>query len=125
MQDQGNGITVGIVSSLKDDENLGRIRVRYPVLDDEESEMARVATLMAGGDRGSRFLPEPGDEVLIAFEQNDPRRPYVVGSLWSTADRPPEDDGDQEANNRRFIKSRAGALIGFDDKAGSERVTVV
>ena len=125
MENSRNGIVIGVVSSLKDDENLGRVRVRYPLLEDEESEMARVATLMAGNGRGSVFLPDPGDEVLIAFEHNDSRRPYIVGSLWSTVDRPPEGDGDQEANNRRFFVSRSGAEIGFDDKNNAEKVTIV
>jgi uncharacterized protein involved in type VI secretion and phage assembly len=125
MCDGPNGIVVGVVTSLKDDERLGRVRVRYPHLEDQPSEMARLATVMAGPDRGSFFVPEPGDEVLIAFEHNDPRRPYVVGSLWSKVDPPPAGDGDPEANNLRFIRSRSGAVIRFDDTQGAEKIEIV
>ena len=120
-----NGIVVGVVTSLKDDEGLGRVRVRYPQLEDQESEMARMATVMAGPDRGSFFLPEPGDEVLVAFECGNPRRPYIVGCLWNKVDQPPPGDGDQEANNHRFIRSRSGAIIRFDDKPGAEKIELI
>jgi phage baseplate assembly protein gpV len=53
---------------------------------------ARVATLSAGPDRGTWFVPEVGDEVLVAFEAGDPHRPYVLGSLWNANARPPETD---------------------------------
>jgi uncharacterized protein involved in type VI secretion and phage assembly len=118
-------VVVGVVTSLQDDERLGRVRVRYPHLEDQVSEMARVATLMAGPGRGSVFIPEVEDEVLIALEHGDPRRPYVVGALWSKVDQPPAGDGDQEANNHRFIRSRSGAVIRFDDKSGGERIEII
>jgi uncharacterized protein involved in type VI secretion and phage assembly len=120
-----NGVVVGIVTSLKDEEQLGRVKVRYPHLEDQVSEMARLATLMAGPNRGSLFLPDVDDEVLIAFEHGNVRRPYVVGSLWSTVDQPPAGDGDQKANNHRLIRSRSGAVIRFDDKSGAEKIEVV
>ena len=41
--------------------------------------------------RGVLQFPEPGDEVLVAFEHGDPSRPYVVGMLWdSKSGAPPE-----------------------------------
>jgi uncharacterized protein involved in type VI secretion and phage assembly len=88
-----NGIVVAIVDDLNDQDDLGRVRVRYPHLNDEISDWARVATPMGGKGRGLFFRPEKNDEVLVAFELGDPRRPYIVGGLWSKADPPPEDDG--------------------------------
>lgn len=125
MCDGSTGVIVGIVSSLKDDERLGRVRVRFPHLEDQVSEMARLATLMAGPDRGSLFLPEVDDEVLVAFEHGDVRRPYIVGSLWNKVDAPPEGDGDQQANNHRMIRSRSGAVIRFDDGQGAEKIELI
>ena len=120
-----NGIVIGIVDSLDDDEGLGRIKVRYPHLDDQLSEWARLATPMGGKDRGLFFRPEKEDEVLVAHEQGDPTRPYIVGSLWSKTDPPPADDGKKVDNNWRFFRSRAGHLLKFDDTQGAERVEIV
>ena len=120
-----NGIVIGVVASLEDPENIGRVRVTFPHLQNQQSAWARLATLMGGADRGTRFVPEAGDEVLVALEQGDPRRPYVLGALWSTADRPPPDDGNQAQNNWRSIKSRSGHILRFDDTAGAEKVEII
>ena len=45
---------------------------------------------MAGKGRGLFYLPEVGDEVLVAFEHGDIRRPYVIGSLYNGSDKPRE-----------------------------------
>lgn len=120
-----NAIVVGIVDDLNDPEGLGRVRVRYPNYDDQRSNWARIATPMAGRDRGLRYAPEKGDEVLVAHEQGDKRRPYILGALWSSSDPPPSDDGDPVANNLRQIVSRSGHRITLDDTAGAEKVDVV
>ena len=120
-----NGVVIGIVSSLEDPENIGRVRVTFPHLNNQESSWARLATLMAGADRGTHFIPEVGDEVLVVFEQGDPRRPYIIGCLWSSTDTPPEDDGNQADNNWRHIKSRSGHILRFDDTDGAEKVEII
>lgn len=120
-----NGIMVGIVKNLEDPDNLGRVRVTYPQLDDQESQWARLVTPMAGAERGMFFRPEKDDEVLVAFEKGDPRRPYILGGLWSTVDAPPADDGNAKENNWRFIKSRSGHLLKFDDTSGSEKIEII
>ncbi len=124
------GVVIGVVSNNKDDDGLGRVKVTFPWLsEDEESNWARVATLMAGYDsqkslkRGTFFLPEVGDEVLVAFEHGDINRPYVIGALWNGVDKPPlaNDDG---KNNVRLIQSRSGHVITLDDTDGSEKIEV-
>ena len=124
-QHRANGILIGIVSSLEDKQNLGRVTVKYPYLGDQESDQARLATLMAGNGFGTYFLPEVGDEVLVAFEQNDPRRPYILGSLWNQPDPPPKADGKQKENNLRFIQSRSGHKIILDDTQGKEKIVLI
>ena len=75
---------------------------------------------MAGDDQGTYFLPEIGDEVLVAAEQGHPARLYVLGMLWNGEHVPPADN-DDGANNTRLIKSRSGHLIRFnDDESGPE-----
>jgi phage baseplate assembly protein V len=119
-----NAIVVGVVTDLSDPERLGRVRVRYVNYADQLSNWARIATPMAGKDRGFRFAPEIGDEVLVVHEQGDKRRPYVVGGVWSSPDPPPDDDGDPKANNWRFIVSRSGHLVKLDDTSGAEKIEV-
>jgi uncharacterized protein involved in type VI secretion and phage assembly len=126
MQDgRENGIMVGIVMDLDDPEKIGRVKVKYPHLADQPSDWARLVTLMAGPERGAFFRPEVNDEVLVAFEHGDPRRPYILGALWSKADVPPKDDGQTTENNWRFIRSRSGHLIKLNDTHGSETIEII
>jgi len=88
-----NGIVIGLVTTIDDSNEggsrQGRIRVKYPSLGDSaESAWARVAYPSAGKDRGMMFMPEIGDEVIVAFEHGDTRRPVVIGSLFNAKDVP-------------------------------------
>jgi uncharacterized protein involved in type VI secretion and phage assembly len=115
------GIVLGIVTNNKDPENLGGGRVKVPwFIDSDESQWARIATFMAGGDRGAFFLPEVGDEVIVAFDHGDIDHPYILGSVWNGVDKPPENNSDGK-NNIRKIKSRSGHEIIFgDDQDGKK-----
>jgi phage baseplate assembly protein gpV len=84
------GVHVARVTANDDPEELGRVRLVVPDVTARKEVWARVATLSAGPGRGTWFVPEVGDEVLVAFEGGDPQRPYVLGSLWNAAARPPE-----------------------------------
>ena len=115
------GVVIGIVTDNKDPDKMGRIKMKLPWLaEDAESTWARIATLMAGNDRGSFYLPEVDDEVLVAFEHGDLRYAYVLGTLWNGKDKPPETNDDGK-NNKRVIKSRSGMTILLDDTSGSEK----
>ncbi|MCE7989164.1 MAG: phage tail protein [Caldilinea sp. CFX5] len=118
------GVVVGIVTDNQDPEQLGRVKVKLPWLAEEaESNWARVATLMAGNERGAFYLPEVDDEVLLAFEHGNLRTPFVVGALWNGKDKPPLTNADGE-NNQRLIKSRSGLTILLDDSAGAEKIEI-
>lgn len=120
------GVVIGVVTNIEDPDNLGRVRLKFPWLsDDDESGWARVATLMAGKERGSLFLPEVDDEVLVAFEHGDMRRPFVIGALWNGVDLPPPEFANDGKNNIRMIKSRSGHVVKFDDTDGEERIEIV
>ena len=77
---------------------------------------ARLATMMAGDDRGTWFVPEVDDEVLVGFGGGDPDWPYVVGSLWNGKDATPGDRW-TPSNNVRSLTSRTGIRITMDDTA--------
>jgi uncharacterized protein involved in type VI secretion and phage assembly len=119
------GVAIGIVTNNKDPEGLGRVRITLPwMADDAESNWARVATVMAGPERGWYFLPEVDDEVLVAFEHGSPEFPYVLGGLWNGKDRPPASNSDGK-NDTRLIKSRSGHVIRLVDTDGAERIEIV
>jgi uncharacterized protein involved in type VI secretion and phage assembly len=119
------GVAVGIVTNNQDPDKLGRVKVRFPWLSDEdESQWARIAAPMAGNDRGVYFLPEVDDEVLVAFEHGDIRFPYVVGALWNGKDAPPASNCDGK-NNVRVIKSRSGHVIKLNDEKDKETIEIV
>lgn len=117
-KDQNVGITYGVAAGLvtkNDDPNkLGKIKITFPWLpDDNETDWIRMTTFMAGSEMGGIFLPEVGDEVLVAFEHGDLNRPYVIGALWNGKAKPPE--ADYIKNNIRKIRSRSGHEIIFND----------
>jgi uncharacterized protein involved in type VI secretion and phage assembly len=119
------GVVIGVVTNNKDDEGMGRVKVRFPWLSEtDESQWARIAAPMAGKARGIYFLPEVDDEVLVAFEHGDVRFPYVLGALWNGQELPPASNDDGK-NNLRVIKSRSGHIIRLNDEAGKETIEIV
>jgi uncharacterized protein involved in type VI secretion and phage assembly len=119
---QMNGVVVGIVKSLKDPKNLGRVEVHFPWLSDSNnSYWARIATLMAGSGRGSWFMPEVDDEVLVAFEHGDSQHPYIIGFLWNGQDKPPNDGINTKV---RRLKTVSGHVVEFDDRADQEKIRI-
>jgi uncharacterized protein involved in type VI secretion and phage assembly len=118
------GVVIALVTNNKDPEGLGRVKMKFPWLDDaSESDWARVAMPMAGKERGFFFLPEVDDEVLVAFEHGDPRFPYVVGALWNGKDKPPAKNDDGK-NNLRILKSRSGHTVKLNDEEGKETIEI-
>jgi uncharacterized protein involved in type VI secretion and phage assembly len=119
------GVVVGVVTNNQDPDSMGRVKVKFPWLsDDEESQWARIAAPMAGNDRGVYFLPEVNDEVLVVFEHGDVRFPYVIGALWNGKDAPPEKNDDGK-NNVRLIKSRSGHIVKLNDEDGKETIEIL
>jgi uncharacterized protein involved in type VI secretion and phage assembly len=122
------GAYVGVVSDIVDPDNQGRIKVKVPWSPDDEggtyAVWARLATMFAGNARGSWFIADPGDEVLIMFEGGDPRRPIVVGGLWNGKDAPPETMDGAGNNYKKSIVSRRNIRITLDDTDGQETLTL-
>jgi uncharacterized protein involved in type VI secretion and phage assembly len=122
------GAYPAVVTDVADPDGQGRVRVRLPWSPDPGAASyetwARLATLMAGNGRGSWFVPDPDDEVLVVFEGGDPRRPYVVGSLWNGVDAPPETMDAGGANDLKVLHSRNGVSVTLDDHDGQEKLTL-
>lgn len=90
----GPGAFLANVVSIQDPENHNRVQVRVydvdGVADQDATVWARVAVPFAGDQRGSFFIPDVGDEVLVVYLSGDPRFPVVIGGLWNGADSAPE-----------------------------------
>jgi uncharacterized protein involved in type VI secretion and phage assembly len=135
------GVVIGIVKSLDDPQGEGRIQLQFPWLEESHrSAWAPVAVPLAGKSRGAFFMPEPEDEVLVAFEHGDFDHPFIIGFLWNGVDRPPESDPqnriiltpgghtlrfeDGDNVKKIIIKSSSGHEISLDDTAGGQTISL-
>jgi uncharacterized protein involved in type VI secretion and phage assembly len=119
------GVYPALVSDIQDPDSTGRVKVTLPWSPDtagQRYEMwARLATLMGGSKRGSWFVPDVNDEVLVVFEGGDARRPYVIGGLWNGSDAPPESMDGAGRNFKKVLTSRNGVKVTLDDTDGQEK----
>lgn len=122
------GVYPALVTDIVDSDGQGRVQVSLPWCPDLDGGSykvwARVATLMAGPNKGSWFVPDVHDEVLVAFEAGDPRRPYVVGCLWNGSDSPPASMDGAGNNYVKVLRSRNGVKITLDDTDGREQLVL-
>lgn len=121
------GLYPAQVTDIKDPDGQGRVKIRLPWSPDDSAGYevwARLATFMAGPNRGSWFIPDPNDEVLVGFEGGDPRRPYVIGGLWNGSDAPPESMDGAGNNFKKSITSRNNIRVTLDDSDGHETLTL-
>ena len=120
------GAFPALVTDINDPDGQGRVKISLPWSPDtgggRYETWARLATLMAGNNRGSWFIPDVNDEVLIVFEGGDPRRPYVIGALWNGSDKPPDSMDSAGKNYRKVIRSRNGVKVTMDDNDGQEKL---
>jgi hypothetical protein len=115
------GVVTGTVEDLLDPMGLGRVKVKLPFIDSADSSpWARVAVPMAGLAHGFYFIPEKGDEVLVAFEHGDVKVPYIIGSLWHGLAPPPLPS---PLAQTRMIRTPLGNQIVFSEEPPSIVIT--
>ena len=131
------GLQIGVVSQLENDpEGEDRILVKIPIIDNKETGIwARIACVDAGENRGTFFRPELGDEVVVGFLNNDPRKPVVLGGLNSSSKPSPlpaKDDNHEKGYISRSemkmifngdkksvtLETPAGKIVTLDEDAG-------
>lgn len=110
------GLHVAVVKKLDGDpQKEYRIQVELPWLDGKSKLLwARVATMYATAGMSTFFLPEPGDEVLVGFMNQDPTHPVVLGSLYGVKHKPPFEF--EAKNNTKAIVTREKLRIEFDEE---------
>jgi phage baseplate assembly protein gpV len=112
------GVWTGYVREI--DEANSAVRLEFPNLPEAyRSHWAPIAHGMSGRNRGMYFLPEEGDEALVAFLSGNFDNPYVLGFLWNGAAMPPESD-----RNNRVILTPGGHTLRFEDTEGAGRVVL-
>lgn len=112
------------VVSVQDPDNLARVKVKLLTIDgDGDAEIwARVAVPFAGSSRGTLFIPDVDDEVLVSFLAGDSRFPVVVGGLWNGGAKPPEQFGGDRVD-RWTITGKAGTRIAIvEQSSGSAKI---
>ena len=112
------GIFPAIVIDNIDPDNRGRVKVRLVQGRQRYETWARMATLMAGNNRGTWFIPDIDDEVLVAFGESAAGEAYVIGGLWSKSNLPPETM--DATNSKKVLRSRNGVKITLNDQSGQE-----
>jgi uncharacterized protein involved in type VI secretion and phage assembly len=122
------GVYPALVIDIVDPDGQGRVKVTLPWSPDtgggRYEAWARLATLMGGNNRGSWFVPDVNDEVLIAFESGDPRRPYLLGARWNGSDAPPASMDGAGRNAQKVLRSRNGVRVVLDDTDGQEQLVL-
>jgi uncharacterized protein involved in type VI secretion and phage assembly len=123
---QFSGVCTAVVIDNVDPDNSGRVKVRLGELSGPDASAteawARLATLMAGDNMGTWFIPDVKDEVLVAFEAGDMSRPYVIGALWDGTNLLPK--ATDANHSEKFLGSRSGIKITLDDQNGHESFLV-
>jgi phage protein D/phage baseplate assembly protein gpV len=119
------GLAIGkVTKNTGDTENSARVKVEFPWFSSSsESAWARCMSPSAADGRGFYFLPDVGDEVVVAFEHGSFDNPVVLGSVWRTTAAPPEPNLDG-LNRIKEIKTKAGHTITFDDTTGAEKIEI-
>jgi uncharacterized protein involved in type VI secretion and phage assembly len=115
------GVSVATVLNNIDCTGEARVQLLLPWLPGY-TPWARLASQMAGMGMGSYFVPQIGDEVLVAFNHGDVREPYVLGTCWNTTDRPPA-IAPTDAVTKRKIRTPLGHELSFDEATQTVTLT--
>jgi Rhs element Vgr protein len=116
---QVQGLQTGVVKAVARDPGGGfRVQVNLPLVADKGEALvwARLATFYASKGFGALFYPEPGDEVVVGFMNDDPRFAVVLGSVYSTGRAPPATPA--EKNDLKELVTRGKLTLSFDDANG-------
>jgi hypothetical protein len=122
-----SGVVTGTVVDNEDPEQMGRVKVMFPWLDPTYiSAWARTAQIGAAstGLWGFLWLPEVGDQVLLAFDRGDIDHPYVIGNLYGGIGKPEPPPQVEGVVGSRRITSRMLNQIEFDDGPEKMGITI-
>ena len=114
-----------VVKENHDPDGLGRIKVQlYWQKDGEMTPWIRVVSTHGGGSGGFFVVPEKGDEVMVEYEDNNPDKPFIMGSLYHGKAKP-GDNWQSKDNNIKAIKTKSGNEIVLNDEPGKEEIKIL
>jgi Rhs element Vgr protein len=110
-----SGLQNGKVKKIDSDpDGELRIQVDIPAITPAGAGVwARMAHFYATAGKGSFFLPEPGDEVVLGFLNDDPRFPVILGMLYSSKNKAPYTPDDK--NTIKAIVTKNDLKMEFND----------
>ncbi|MEA5521404.1 type VI secretion system tip protein VgrG [Limnoraphis robusta] len=115
-----HGLQIGIVDKFEQDpDKQFRVKVRIPSIETDGVVWARLASVESGNKRGILFRPEPGDEVILGFINDDPRQAIILGAVHSEKNALPPDFKVTQENYQKGIVTKEGLKIIFDDETKS------
>jgi uncharacterized protein involved in type VI secretion and phage assembly len=124
-ESEGFAIAPGVVTNNFDLIGQGRVQVKIPSRPAFEP-WARVSAVGGSASRGFLWIPQMGDEVLVAFAEGDLSSSYILGGLWSTMNRPPI-SAPTDVLTKKVIKTglteALGHEIDMDDAKQSVTIT--
>ena len=111
-----NGLQIGIVEKFEaDPDKQNRVKVNVPAMNNAKGILwSRLATPSAGNNAGIFFQPEPGDEVILGFLNDDPRQPIILGAVHSTTNASPLKPADK--NPEKGVVTKSGIKILLNDE---------
>jgi type VI secretion system secreted protein VgrG len=130
-----SGVQTAMVVGPEGDEiyvdDLGRIRLKFhwdrrPPSSDP-SLPVRVAQMWGSAKYGSFYIPRIGQEVVVSFEDGDPDRPLVVGTVYHAAGplNLPAEKTVSALKTRSTPKGTGANELRFEDKKDAELITVI
>ncbi len=117
------GVVLGEVVDNFNENRKGRICVSIHTRDKNANVLkwARVAMPYMGKEWGHYFMPEIGDQVLVAFEQGNIEKPYIIGCIPKDTDsflkevKGADDQQKNPTNPHKKIKTKHGNTLYFLD----------
>ena len=121
-----SGLQVGIVAAFEQDpEKLDRIKVSLPAIQSTGQSTgqrsqnnvvwARLVMPYAGKQKGVIFTPDPGDEVIVGFVNDDPRQALLLGACFSPKNPLPKGFNLTQSNAIKGMVSNSDLRVAFDD----------
>lgn len=118
------GLTLAKVTNISDPDKLNRVKC-LPIGWEgaKETDWCYIMTPFAGKACGQFFFPDVDDLVVLAFLENDPHRPFILGAFWNKTVKSPYVIENGKVYNFS-IKTPGKTELLFYDEPKKQRVTL-